>query len=109
VDACVGKIVEAALRRGGSAIVTADHGNCEQMWDPASNAPHTAHTTYDVPLMVIGEAFRGRSLRGDSEVANWERREARAERGRLADIVPTALDMMGVPKPPEMTGASLLV
>lgn len=109
VDACVGKIVEAALKRGGSAIVTADHGNCEQMWDPASNAPHTAHTTYDVPLMVIGEAFRGRSLRGDSEVANWERREARAERGRLADIVPTALDMMGVPKPPEMTGASLLV
>lgn len=108
VDACVGKIVEATLKRGGSAIVTADHGNCEQMWDPASNAPHTAHTTYDVPLMVIGEAFRGRTLRGDCEVGNWGRREVRARRGRLADIVPTALDMMGVLKPSEMTGTSLL-
>ncbi|MBX3361764.1 MAG: 2,3-bisphosphoglycerate-independent phosphoglycerate mutase [Phycisphaeraceae bacterium] len=108
VDACVGRILEATLARGGSAIVTADHGNCEQMWDPASNAPHTAHTTYDVPLVVVGEAFRGRTLRGDNRVENWGDVAARASRGRLADIVPTALAMMGLEKPVEMTGMSLL-
>lgn len=108
VDACVGQILDATLRRGGSAIVTADHGNCEQMWDPASNAPHTAHTTYDVPLFVVGEAFRSRTLRGDNRVTNWDNAEARAARGRLADILPTALDMMGLPKPSEMGGRSLL-
>ncbi len=93
VDRCVGRIVEATLARGGSLIVTADHGNAEQMWDPATNAPHTAHTTYDVPLYVVGAAFKGRTLRGG---------------GRLADIVPTALAMMGLSQPPEMTGRSLL-
>ncbi len=93
VDACVGAIVDQALARGGCAIVTADHGNAEQMWDPETNAPHTAHTTYDVPLIVVGEAFRGRTLRGG---------------GRLADIAPTALDMIGLPTPAEMTGRSLL-
>lgn len=108
VDACVGRILEATLARGGSAIVTADHGNCEQMWDPASNAPHTAHTTYDVPLVVVGEAFRGRTLRGDNRVENWGDVAARARRGRLADILPTALDMMGLEKPAEMEGMSLL-
>jgi 2,3-bisphosphoglycerate-independent phosphoglycerate mutase len=92
VDECVGSIVEAALRRGGSLIVTADHGNAEQMWDPLTNAPHTAHTTYDVPLIVVGEAFRGRRLRAG---------------GRLADIVPTMLEMMGLSKPGDMTGAAL--
>ena len=108
VDACVGRILEAALARGGSAIVTADHGNCEQMWDPGSNAPHTAHTTYDVPLVVVGGAFRGRTLRGDNRVESWADAAARAKRGRLADIFPTALDMMGLERPPEMTGVSLL-
>ena len=93
VDECVGRIVEATLRRGGSLIVTADHGNAEQMWDTGHDCPHTAHTTYDVPLIVVGEAFRGRTLRGD---------------GRLADIAPTVLAMMGLEKPPEMTGRSLL-
>jgi 2,3-bisphosphoglycerate-independent phosphoglycerate mutase len=93
VDECVGKIVEATRARGGSLIVTADHGNAEQMWNPETNAPHTAHTTFRVPLHVVGEAFRGRTLR---------------ESGRLADIFPTALDMMGLEQPAEMTGRSLL-
>lgn len=93
VDACVGAIVDRALELGGSAIVTADHGNSEQLWDPETDHPHTAHTTYDVPLIVVGAAFEGRSLR---------------QGGRLADIVPTMLDMIGVDKPEEMTGRSLL-
>jgi 2,3-bisphosphoglycerate-independent phosphoglycerate mutase len=93
VDECVGMIVEATLKRGGSLIVTADHGNAEQMWDPATNAPHTAHTTYDVPLIVVGSEFKGRRLR---------------EGGRLADIAPTMLAMMGLEQPREMTGKSLI-
>lgn len=94
VDSCVGAVVEATLRRGGSLIVTADHGNAEQMWDPATNAPHTAHTTYDVPLIVVGPPFAGRRLRAG---------------GRLADILPTALEMMGLAQPREMDGRSLLI
>jgi 2,3-bisphosphoglycerate-independent phosphoglycerate mutase len=94
VDACVGRIVEAALERGGSLIITADHGNAEQMWDPETNSPHTAHTTYDVPLIVVGEKYRGTKLR---------------EGGRLADIAPTSLRMMRLAQPSEMTGKSLLV
>lgn len=93
VDQCVGEIMQAALARGGSLIITADHGNAEQMWDPATNAPHTAHTTYDVPLYVVGAAFKGRRLRSG---------------GRLADILPTALAMMRLDAPQEMTGESLL-
>ena len=108
VDGCVGRIVEATLARGGSLIVTADHGNAEQMWDPATGSPHTAHTTYDVPLIVVGPAFKNRRLRGDRDASGWFRPEVRAARGRLADVLPTAFDMMGLPKPPEMTGVSLL-
>ncbi|MGN6368037.1 MAG: 2,3-bisphosphoglycerate-independent phosphoglycerate mutase [Phycisphaerae bacterium] len=93
VDACVGKIVDLTLKKGGALIVTADHGNCEQMWDPINNCPHTAHTTYDVPLIVVDERFKGKKLR---------------EGGRLADIAPTALKMMGLEKPKEMTGESLV-
>ncbi len=93
VDACVGRIVDATLVRGGSLIVTADHGNAEEMRDPETGAPHTAHTNYPVPLVVAGEAFRGRELR---------------DGGRLADVAPTLLEMIGLPKPPEMTGESLL-
>ncbi|MEX2218397.1 MAG: 2,3-bisphosphoglycerate-independent phosphoglycerate mutase [Phycisphaerales bacterium] len=103
VDECVGAVVEATLGRGGSLIVTADHGNAEQMWDPATNAPHTAHTVYDVPLYVVGEGFRGGRLR-EGRLREGGLREG----GRLADIVPTALEMMGLPVPPEMTGRSLL-
>ncbi len=94
VDDCVGRIVEQTLRRGGCAIVTADHGNAEQMWDPEHHSPHTSHTTYDVPLILVGEEFKGMELR---------------EGGRLADILPTMLDGMGLEKPVEMTGESLLV
>ena len=95
VDACVGRIVEATLGRAegpGSLIITADHGNAEQMWDSVHNCPHTSHTTYDVPLIVVGEEYRGMTLRPG---------------GRLADIAPTVLAMMGLPKPDEMTGRSL--
>ena len=101
VDQCVGAIVDAALKRGGSLIVTADHGNAEQMFDPTTGSPHTAHTTYDVPLIVVGEAFRGRHLapRADPDHAGD---------ARLGDILPTMLDMMGLPKPAAMTGRSLL-
>lgn len=108
VDACVGAIMEATLKRGGSLIITADHGNAEQMFDPETGSPHTAHTTYDVPLFVVGAPFKGRKLRGDNDASGWSSAGVRERRGRLADIVPTALDMIGLPKPPEMTGTSLL-
>src|SRR5207248_5191784 len=93
VDECVGKVVDAMLAKGGALIVTADHGNCEQMIDPATGGPHTAHTTYDVELIVMDDRFKGKKLH---------------EGGRLADIAPTALMMMDLPKPPEMTGISLI-
>ncbi len=108
VDGCVGTIVEAALERGGSLIVTADHGNAEQMWDPATNAPHTAHTVYDVPLIVVGQAVKGRSLRGDADSAGWFSADVRTRRGNLGDIMPTALKMMGLSIPAEMSGRPLL-
>jgi 2,3-bisphosphoglycerate-independent phosphoglycerate mutase len=108
VDACVGRIVEATLKRGGSLIVTADHGNAEQMFDPETGSPHTAHTVYDVPLIVVGDRFKSRRLRGDQNASGWFKPEVRAARGRLADIFPTLLEMMSLPKPPEMTGVSLL-
>jgi 2,3-bisphosphoglycerate-independent phosphoglycerate mutase len=107
-DACVGSIVEATLARGGRLIVTADHGNCEQMFDPASNSPHTAHTPYDVPLYVVSPAHRGRALRGDRTRDGFLDESVRAGRGRLADVVPTMLELMGIAQPSEMTGASLL-
>lgn len=109
VDQGVGAIMDATLKRGGSLIVAADHGNCEQMFDPATNAPHTAHTVYDVPLYVVGEAFKGRALRGDFDAKGWFDPGVRSRRGRLADIMPTALAMMGLAKPREMDGQSLLV
>jgi len=93
VDECVGRVLEATVKAGGCAIVTADHGNFEQMIDPATGGPHTAHTTYPVPLYVYGEPFRGVRLR---------------EGGRLADVMPTALTMLGLEVPPEMTGKSLI-
>ncbi|MCC6971078.1 MAG: 2,3-bisphosphoglycerate-independent phosphoglycerate mutase [Phycisphaerales bacterium] len=108
VDAGVGKIIDATLKRGGSLIITADHGNCEQMYDPETKAPHTAHTIYDVPLFVVGEKFRKATLRGDFDASGWFRPETRSTRGRLGDILPTALAMMGLSKPAEMTGRSLL-
>jgi 2,3-bisphosphoglycerate-independent phosphoglycerate mutase len=93
VDRCVGQVVEATLAKGGALVVTADHGNAEQMIDPRTGGPHTSHTTYDVPLVVVDPELRGRTLRPG---------------GRLADVAPTALALLGLPKPPAMTGASLI-
>ena len=108
VDACVGQILDKVLALGGSLIVTADHGNAEQMWNPETGSPQTAHTVFDVPLFVVGEQFRGRKLRGDFDAAGWFEHAKRAKRGRLADIMPTAIEMLGLDKPEEMTGTSLL-
>ena len=94
VDECVGRIVEATLARGGSLVVTADHGNAEQMWNPEGDCPHTAHTNYDVPLMVVGERLRDAELRND---------------GRLADVAPTLLDLLGIEIPEAMSGRTLIV
>ena len=92
VDHGLGRAVAALHLRGGAMIVTADHGNCEQMWDPVTNGPHTAHTLNPVPVIVMG-APAGSRLR---------------DGGRLADLAPTVLQLMGLPQPPEMTGLSLL-
>jgi len=92
VDACVGRVVDATLAQGGSLIVTADHGNCEQMIDPKTGGPHTAHTTYQVPLIVVEPGLTG----------------PLKENGRLADIAPTVLALLGLEQPAEMTGESLL-
>ncbi len=109
VDACVGAIVDATLKRGGALIVAADHGNSEQMFDPVTNAPHTAHTLYDVPCIIVGPAFKGRALRGDQDSRGWFDPQVRNQRGRLADVLPTAFQMIGLGVPPEMTGSSLLI
>jgi 2,3-bisphosphoglycerate-independent phosphoglycerate mutase len=94
VDAGVGRIVEAARARGGAVFVTADHGNCELMRDPATGQPHTAHTLNPVPLLYVNEADRGARLRGG---------------GRICDVAPTMLEVLGLAQPKEMTGRSLLV
>ncbi|MEO0512315.1 MAG: 2,3-bisphosphoglycerate-independent phosphoglycerate mutase [Planctomycetota bacterium] len=109
VDALTGEIVDATLARGGSLVVTADHGNAERMFNRETSSPHTAHTLFDVPLIVVGSAYEGRSLRGDQNVSGYHDAPVRAARGRLADVLPTVFEMMGVSTPDEMTGSSLLV
>jgi 2,3-bisphosphoglycerate-independent phosphoglycerate mutase len=91
VDAALGRIADAIERAGGALLVTADHGNCEMMRDPVTGGPHTAHTTNPVPLFLLGA--RNRAL---------------VTEGRLADLAPTLLELMDLPKPAEMTGRSLL-
>ncbi len=91
VDTSLGRIAEAIEKAGGALLVTADHGNCEMMRDPQTGGPHTAHTTNPVPLLLIGGRNRGL-----------------VAQGRLADLAPTLLELMELPKPKEMTGASLL-
>jgi len=98
VDACVGRIVGAVRSMGGSVIVTADHGNAEQMIDPVTRGPHTAHTLNPVPVILVAGgrepgAAPGSRLR---------------QGGTLADIAPTMLAMLGLSQPAEMTGSSLL-
>ena len=92
VDSCAGKLVDATLDKGGVAIVTADHGNCERMIDSVTGAPHTYHTVGPVSLFVIDAENR-------YDLHTW---------GRLADVAPTVLDLLGIEQPPEMTGTSLI-
>ena len=93
VDDCVGKVVDAVLEKDGRVFVTADHGNAEQIVDPKTREPFTAHSNNPVPFIAAGREMIGKVLRDD---------------GRLADIAPTMLCSMGIPVPPEMTGETLL-
>ncbi len=89
VDTCVGRVVEATLAMGGVALITADHGNADKMYEE-DGSPFTAHTTNPVPFCIVGHPCRLR------------------EGGRLADISPTMLELMGIPQPAEMDGVSLI-
>ena len=89
VDDCLGKVLDAVSKAGGVSLVTADHGNADQMTEP-DGSPFTAHTTNPVPFIVVGEDVKLR------------------EGGRLCDIAPTMLELMGLPKPEEMDGVSLI-
>lgn len=93
VDGCLEQVVEAVLERKGTVIVTGDHGNADMMLEEDSDEPHTAHTTNPVPLILVGERYRGVSLK---------------EGGALKDIAPTLLEILEIPKPSEMTGSSLI-
>jgi 2,3-bisphosphoglycerate-independent phosphoglycerate mutase len=93
IDACLEQVCSALLAAGGELLITADHGNCELMVDPATGEPHTAHTTNPVPIWWVTSDPRGRTLRD----------------GGLADVAPTLLELLGLPVPAEMTGRSLLV
>ena len=89
VDTCVGRVIAATEEMGGTAIVTADHGNAEQMLEDDGKSPHTAHTTNPVPFIIRGA-------------------DVKLHEGRLCDIAPTMLELMGLEKPVEMTGESLI-
>jgi 2,3-bisphosphoglycerate-independent phosphoglycerate mutase len=90
VDACLGRVVGAVDELGGICLVTADHGNAEQMLEPDGVSPHTAHTTNPVPLVVT------------------KKEVGLADGGELSDLAPTALDLLQLAKPLQMTGKSLL-
>lgn len=94
VDTCVGRVVTATLARGGCLLITADHGNADEMVDRTTGQPHTAHTGNPVPCILVAEALRGCQLRSG---------------GILADVAPTVLDLLGLPLAAEMTGRSLLI
>ena len=91
IDECVGRVVKAIEDVNGVLLITADHGNSEQMIDYATGEPHTAHTTNPVPLILVGKD------------------DVKLKSGKLADLAPTMLDLMNLSKPEEMTGESLLV
>ena len=93
VDECVGKVVDALLAKGGAALITADHGNADQMLEDDGASPFTAHSTNPVPLVLVG--------RDDVK--------ALSAGGVLADLAPTMLELLGLDKPEEMTGKSLIV
>ena len=90
VDEGLGRLAQAIRSVGGAMLVTADHGNCELMRDPETGGPHTAHTTNPVPVLLVDGSG------------------AKLACGRLADVAPTLLDLMGLPKPVEMSGVTLL-
>jgi len=91
VDACLGRLLAALEKVGGVILITADHGNCEVMFDPTTNGPHTAHTLSKVPVVLIGA------------------KEVHAlHDGRLADVAPTLLNLLGLPQPDAMDGEPLL-
>jgi len=92
-DVAIDRILQAVANVDGVALITADHGNAELMFDPATGQPHTAHTTNPVPLILVDAHKRFGSLRGG---------------GSLQNVAPTILDILGIPKPAEMTGESLL-
>ena len=91
VDKCVGKIVEEILKKDGTILMTADHGNAEQMIDYKTGEPHTSHTTNPVPIILV-----------------TNRKNIKLKSGKLADLTPTMLNLMEIEKPEEMTGESLL-
>jgi 2,3-bisphosphoglycerate-independent phosphoglycerate mutase len=93
VDECVGRLWQAARQKGMAMLVTADHGNCEMMVDPQTGEPHTAHTLNPVPFILADPDFKGAKLRS---------------KGVLADVAPTALQVMGLPQPKEMKGLGLI-
>jgi 2,3-bisphosphoglycerate-independent phosphoglycerate mutase len=104
VDHCLGQIHNALRQRGGAMIVTADHGNAEQMIDPATGGPQTAHTTNPVPFIVCAEnAVTAPNFKGDA------RRFTLRPDGALQDIAPTMLSILGIAQPKEMTGRDLRV
>jgi 2,3-bisphosphoglycerate-independent phosphoglycerate mutase len=92
IDTCVGRVVEAIRARGGTVIITADHGNAEQMIDYETGQPFTAHTTNFVPFILISD-YRGRLREG----------------GSLQDIAPTMLGLLGLQQPSQMTGEDMRV
>ncbi len=92
VDAGIGRIADAVRAKHGALFITADHGNCELMIDPATGQPHTAHTLFPVPLLYVDDANREAKLR---------------PQGRICDVAPTMLELMGIPIPSAMTGVSL--
>jgi 2,3-bisphosphoglycerate-independent phosphoglycerate mutase len=93
VDDALAKVIAQVRASGGTAIITADHGNAEQLWDFDANSPQTQHTTNPVPLLIVDEELRGTQLR---------------QRGRLCDIAPTILHLLNLEKPQEMEGVSLV-
>ncbi|MFZ5815605.1 MAG: 2,3-bisphosphoglycerate-independent phosphoglycerate mutase [Bacillota bacterium] len=93
VDECLGKVVDALLAKNGAAIILADHGNCDQMIDYETGTPHTNHTLYPVPCILVDES----------------RLDARLQEGVLANVAPTLLEIIGLPKPPQMDAGSLLI
>ena len=93
VDAGLGRIVAVVREKGGALIITADHGNCELMKDPVTGQPHTAHTTNPVPLLYVNDRDAGTTLRSG---------------GRICDVAPTMLDILGIEQPAAMTGRCLL-